>query len=59
MLHSLAITPFRFRKAAQNSVKRELIMPFGCTGSVALYEIASASKVVVLAKRHQRGVDFH
>lgn len=57
--HRLAITPFSFRKAAQNPVQRELIIPFGGTGYVALYEIVSASKVVVLALRHQREEDYH
>jgi plasmid stabilization system protein ParE len=55
----LAVTPYSFRKAAQNPVQRELIIPFGGTGYVALYEIVSASKVVVLAVRHQREEDYH
>jgi plasmid stabilization system protein ParE len=59
MQQQLAITPYSFRKAAQNPVQRELIMPFGGTGYVALYEIVSASKVVVLAVRHQREEDYH
>ena len=58
-LHRLAITPFSFRKAALNPAQRELIIPFGGTGHVALYEIVSASKVVVLAIRHQREEDYH
>ena len=57
--HRLAITPFSFRKAAQNPAQRELIMPFGGTGYVALYEIVSTSVVVVLAIRHQREEDYH
>jgi plasmid stabilization system protein ParE len=57
--HRLAITPFSFRKAAQNPAQRELIIPFGGTGYVALYEIVSPSKVVVLAVRHQREEDYH
>ena len=57
--HRLAITPFSFRKAAQNPAQRELIIPFGGTGYVALYEIVSTSKVVVLALRHQREEDYH
>ena len=57
--HRLAITPFSFRKAAQNPVQRELIIPFGATGYVALYEIVGSSKVVVLAVRHQREEDYH
>jgi plasmid stabilization system protein ParE len=57
--HRLAVTPFSFRKAAQNPAQRELIMPFGGTGYVALYEIVSPSKVVVLAVRHQHEEDYH
>ncbi len=57
--HRLAITPFSFRKAARNPAQRELIIPFGNTGYVALYEIVSTTKVVVLAVRHQREEDYH
>jgi plasmid stabilization system protein ParE len=57
--HRLAITPFSFRKAAQDPARRELIIPFGGTGYVALYEIVSLSKVVVLAVRHQLEEDYH
>lgn len=57
--HRLAITPFSFRKAAQSPAQRELIIPFGSTGYVALYEIVSMTKVVVLALRHQREEDYH
>ena len=57
--HRLAITPFSFRKAARNPAQRELIIPFGSTGYVALYEIVDASKVIVLAVRHQLEQDYH
>ena len=57
--HRMAITPFGFRKAAQNPAQRELIIPFGSTGYVAPYEIVSTSKVVVLSVRHQREEDDH
>ena len=53
------MTRFSFRKAAKNPTQRELIIPFGGSGYVALYEIVSASKVVVLAVRHQREEDYH
>ncbi len=59
MRQQLALTPYSFRKAARNPAQRELIMPFGGTGYVALYEIVSMSKVVVLAVRHQREEDYH
>ena len=53
------MTPFSFRKASRNPAQRELIIPFGSTGYIALYEIVSTSKVVVLAVRHQREEDYH
>ena len=58
-LDHLSSTPFSFRKAGTSPTRRELIIPFGATGYVALYEIASASSVVVLAVRHQREEDYH
>ena len=58
-LDQLAKTPFSFRKAGKSSTRRELIIPFGATGYVALYEIADLATVVVLALRHQREQDYH
>jgi len=56
----LSQTPFIYRKAAYgNGLRRELVIPFGATGYVALYEIAQPGKVVVLAVRHQREEDYH
>ena len=57
--HRLAVTPFSFRKAAQDPAQRELIIPFGGIGYVALFEVVSVSKVLVLAVRHQREEDYH
>lgn len=57
--NQLARTPYSFRKAGKSSTRRELIIPFGATGYVALYEIASEAVVVVLAVRHQREEDYH
>jgi plasmid stabilization system protein ParE len=57
--HSLATMPYSFRKAGKSPTRRELIIPFGATGYVALYEIESPSSVVVLAVRHQREEDYH
>lgn len=54
----LARTPFLFRKAGDRPTRRELLIPFGAAGYVALYEIV-ATRVVVLAVRHQREEDFH
>jgi plasmid stabilization system protein ParE len=55
----LAATPYSFRKTGRSQTRRELIIPFGVTGYVALYEIDSAASVVVLAVRHQREQDYH
>ena len=54
--------PFTCRKAAdgQHGPRlRELVIPFGASGYVALFEIDDASSVTVLAVRHQREEDFH
>lgn len=63
MLHAgfetLKITPFSCRKAGQSPFLRELIVPFGRSGYVALFEIEDVAHVVVLAVRHQREDDYH
>ena len=59
LTNQLTASPYSFRKISQRSTRRELIIPFGATGYVALYEIASPSTVVVLAVRHQREEDYH
>ncbi len=54
--------PFTCRKAADGAHGprlRELIISFGSTGYVALFEIDDATTVTVLALRHQREQDFH
>ncbi|TAM10811.1 MAG: type II toxin-antitoxin system RelE/ParE family toxin [Nevskiaceae bacterium] len=52
--------PFACRKAdADTPFLRELIIPFGHTGYVALFEIDDAETVTVLAVRHQREEDCH
>ena len=58
----LAIFPFSCRKAegsAGNPFLRELLIPFGNAGYVALFEIADAHTVTILAIRHQREEDYH
>ncbi len=55
----LAVTPYSFRKIGQSPTRRELIIPFGATGYIALYEIVDATSVLVLAVRHQREEDYH
>jgi plasmid stabilization system protein ParE len=55
----LAISPFSCRKADKNPFVRELIVPFGATGYVILFEIKSAGRVHIGAIRHQRESDYH
>jgi len=56
----LRLSPFSCRKAVtDNPLLRELVIPFGSTGYVALFEIEGPSTVTVLAVRHQREEDFH
>jgi plasmid stabilization system protein ParE len=55
----LRFSPFSCRKALpDNSFLRELIIPFGAAGYVALFEIEPGSMVNILAVRHQREEDF-
>lgn len=54
----LGTAPFAGRKAADNPLQRELVIGFGSTGYVLLYEIESAETVTVLAVRHQREDDY-
>jgi len=57
---NLELTPFSFRKATPNNpFLREIIIPFGASGYVALYEIDNEETVTVLAVRHQRENDYH
>ncbi len=56
---TLKTTPFTCRKAGQSPFLRELIIPFGRSGYVALVEIESATEVVVVAVRRQREDDYH
>ena len=58
----LAIFPFSCRKAegCENSAfLRELLIPFGNAGCIALFEIEDAKTVTILAVRHQREEDNH
>ncbi len=56
----LSFSPFSCRKAVtDNPFVRELIIPFGSAGYVALFEIESGYMVNVLAVRHQREEDYH
>ena len=55
----LKMFPFTCRKAqADNPFLRELIIPFGSNGYVALFEIEENNIVTILAMRHQREDDY-
>ena len=56
---TLKTSPFTCRKAEQSPFLRELIIPFGATGYVALFEISDGQAVVIAAVRHQRESDYH
>jgi plasmid stabilization system protein ParE len=58
-METLKTSPFTCRKAGQSPFLRELVIPFGRTGYVALFEIEDASNVVVVALRHQLEDDYH
>jgi len=58
-LATLQRSPFTCRKAAQSPFLRELVIPFGATGYVALFEISGPDTVVIAAVRHQREDDYH
>jgi len=54
------LSPFTCRKAvAGKPLLRELVIPFGAAGYVALFEIEGPSIVTILALRHQREEDYH
>ena len=58
-LDVLRFSPFSCRKAVPHSpFLRELVIPFGSAGYVALFEIDSARTVTILAVRHQREEDY-
>jgi plasmid stabilization system protein ParE len=56
---TLRASPFTCRKAGQSPFLRELIIPFGRSGYVALFDIFGSSDVVVSAVRHQLEDDYH
>lgn len=55
----LEASPFACRKAGNSPFLRELVIPFGRTGYVALFEIVDQETVVIGAVRHQREDDYH
>ncbi len=56
----LEVFPFSCRKASQEDpLLRELVISFGDSGYVALFEIEDRENVTVLALRHQREDDYY
>jgi plasmid stabilization system protein ParE len=52
--------PFACRKSSSdNPFLREMLIPFGSSGYVALFEIEDKKTVTILAIRHQREEDYH
>jgi len=54
-------SPFSCRKAwpGDRPLLREIVIPFGSAGYVALFEIDGPRHISVLAVRHQREEDYH
>jgi plasmid stabilization system protein ParE len=55
----LETNPFTCRLAFDDRQERELVIPFGASGYVALFHIVSEREIVVSAIRHQREDDYH
>ena len=58
-VESLRRSPFIYRKAGDDPFLRELLIPFGHSGYVALFENENAATVTILALRHQLEDDYH
>lgn len=59
-LSGLEQSPFSYRKASGGGSPflRELVIPFGSAGYVALFEIEGSDVVTILAVRHLREDDY-
>lgn len=56
----LRLFPFSCRKIDENNpFLRELIVSFGASGYVLLFEIESIDQVTILTVRHQREEDYY
>ena len=55
----LAHSPFSCRKTGESAFVRELIISFGSSGYVALFEIRNSDQVIIGAIRHQHESDYH
>ncbi|NTJ41575.1 type II toxin-antitoxin system RelE/ParE family toxin [Agrobacterium larrymoorei] len=59
-IEGLSEFPFATRKARGDSaLLRELLIPFGSSGYIALIQIEDGETVSILAVRHQREDDYH
>ncbi len=56
---TLRSSPFTCRKSGRSPFLRELIIPFGRSGYVALFEIEDEAQVSIVAIRHQLEDDYH
>lgn len=56
---TLKSSPFTCRKVGPSPFLRELIVAFGQSGYVALFEIVNPTDVVISAIRHQLEDDYH
>ena len=55
----LAHSPFSCRKVGESAFVRELIISFGGSGYMALFEIYDSEQVIIGAIRHQHESDYH
>jgi plasmid stabilization system protein ParE len=51
--------PYTCRKPGADPLERELVIPFGKAGYVALFHIVGPAEIIVSAIRHQREEDYH
>lgn len=58
-LRILETNPFTCRIADTDRLERELVIPFGATGYVALFGVLSDREVAIATIRHQRESDYH
>ena len=55
----LMTSPFACRKVGVSPFVRELVISFGSSGYVALFEVVDGNTVILGAIRHQREDDYH
>ena len=55
----LVHSPFSCRKTGDSAFLRELIISFGSSGYVAMFEIRDSDQVIIGAIRHQHESDYY